>query len=60
MVNHSIRKLGDWQQPIKFKESILQQTKKTQALTWDFFYINNTVYQIFTLLSGAIYIPSFD
>jgi hypothetical protein len=37
MVNHSIRKLGDWQQPIKFKESILQQTKKTQALSLGFF-----------------------
>jgi hypothetical protein len=41
MVNHSIRKLGDWQQPIKFKESIYAFAKainkKTQALTWDFF-----------------------
>jgi hypothetical protein len=28
MVNHSIRKLGDWQQPIKFKESIYGKAAK--------------------------------
>jgi hypothetical protein len=57
MVNHS-KKLGDWQQPIKFKESICKAIKQKNPS--GIFFINNTVYQIFTLLSGATYIPSFD
>jgi hypothetical protein len=36
MVNHS-KKLGDWQQPIKFKESILQ-SYKTKKPKRDFLY----------------------